>query len=54
MIGLNTDTQSEITIKRGDRVAQLVIQEVPVVELLEVNELDETERSSGGFGSTGK
>ena len=54
VIGLNTDTQSEITIKRGDRVAQLVIQEVPVVELLEVNELDETERSSGGFGSTGK
>lgn len=46
VIGLNTDTQSEITIKRGDRVAQLVIQEVPVVELLEVNELDETERSS--------
>lgn len=54
VIGLNTDTQSEIVIKRGDRVAQLVIQEVPVVELLEVNELDETERSSGGFGSTGK
>lgn len=54
VIGLNTDTQREITIKRGDRVAQLVIQEVPVVELLEVNELDETERSSGGFGSTGK
>lgn len=54
VIGLNTDTQSEIIIKRGDRVAQLVIQEVPIVELLEVNELDETERSSGGFGSTGK
>lgn len=54
VIGLNTDTQSEITIKRGDRVAQLVIQEVPVVELLEVSELDETERSSSGFGSTGK
>lgn len=54
VIGLNTDTQSKIAIKRGDRVAQLVIQEVPVVELLEVNELDETERSSGGFGSTGK
>jgi len=35
-------------------VAQLVIQEVPIVELLEVEELDETERSAGGFGSTGK
>ncbi len=54
VIGLNTDTQNEISIKRGDRVAQLVIQEVPVVELLEVTELDETERSTGGFGSTGK
>ena len=39
---------------RGDRVAHLVIQEVPIVELLEVEELDETERSAGGFGSTGK
>lgn len=54
VIGLNTDTQNEIVIARGDRVAQLVIQEVPVVELLEVDELDETERSSGGFGSSGK
>lgn len=54
VIGLNTDAHSQIDIKRGDRVAQLVIQEVPIVELLEVDELDETERSAGGFGSTGK
>lgn len=54
VIGLNTDARDVISIKRGDRVAQLVIQEVPIVELLEVTELDETERSSGGFGSTGK
>ena len=54
VIGLNTDAHNAINIKRGDRVAQLVIQEVPIVELLEVVELDETERSAGGFGSTGK
>lgn len=54
VIGLNTDAHNTINIKRGDRVAQLVIQEVPIVELLEVEELDETERSAGGFGSTGK
>lgn len=54
VISLNTDAHDVINIKRGDRVAQLVIQEVPIVELLEVAELDETERSAGGFGSTGK
>ena len=54
VIGINTDAHNTINIKRGDRVAQLVIQEVPIVELLEVEELDETERSAGGFGSTGK
>lgn len=54
VIGLNTDKSNAIHIKRGDRVAQLVIQEVPFVELVEVDELDETTRSDGGFGSSGK
>ncbi len=54
VIGINTDKETPICIKRGDRVAQLVIQEVPVVTIQEVEELDETERSTGGFGSTGK
>ena len=49
-----TDARNTIHLQRGDRVAQLVIQEGPIVELLEVEELDETERSAGGFGSTGK
>lgn len=40
-------------IKRGDRVAQLVIKEVIRAELLEAEELDETVRSEGGFGHTG-
>ena len=54
VIAINTDTHSVLHIERGERLAQLVIQEVPVVELVEVEELDDTERSAGGFGSTGK
>lgn len=38
----------------GDRVAQIIIQEVPLVQFVEVEELSETERGSGGHGSTGK
>lgn len=54
VIAINTDDAQTIEIARGDRIAQLVIQEVPTVTLVEVEELDETERSTGGFGSTGK
>ena len=40
-------------IRRGDRVAQLVLTPVVRAEWLEVSELDETARGAGGFGSTG-
>jgi dUTP pyrophosphatase len=40
-------------IKKGDRIAQLVIAKVPEVEILEVSDLDATDRGEGGFGSTG-
>ncbi|MGN0077373.1 MAG: dUTP diphosphatase [Coriobacteriales bacterium] len=53
IIALNTDKDQPITIKRGDRIAQLVIQEVPVVELVEVDELSSSERADTGFGSSG-
>ena len=43
----------EITIHKGDRVAQLVIIPIAIVDLLEVDDLDSTERGSGGFGSSG-
>ena len=46
--------QEKVEIKRGDRIAQLVIAKVEQATLLEVVELDETERGAGGFGSTGK
>lgn len=41
-------------IKRGDRIAQMVIAELPEVELELAPELTETDRGTGGFGSTGK
>src|SRR5690554_5594769 len=40
-------------IRRGDRIAQMVFAAVPDLALVEVDELEETERGSGGFGSTG-
>ena len=43
----------EIAIERGDRIAQLVVQRVERAELVEVEELPDSARGSGGFGSTG-
>lgn len=42
------------TIKRGDRIAQMVICKLPEIDLVEATELSETDRGSGGFGSSGK
>ncbi|WP_398478388.1 dUTP diphosphatase [Tardiphaga sp.] len=42
------------TIKRGERIAQMVIAKVEQAELVTVTALGETERGSGGFGSTGR
>lgn len=50
---INLDPHNPIHIERGERIAQLVIQKVPVIELEEVDELDETDRGCGGFGSSG-
>ncbi|HIU24200.1 MAG TPA: dUTP diphosphatase [Candidatus Coprovicinus avistercoris] len=50
---VNLDNEKPIHIERGERIAQLVIQRVPIVNLIEVDELDETDRGSGGFGSSG-
>lgn len=50
---INLDPKHDIHVERGERIAQLVIQRVPVVTLREVDELDETDRGTGGFGSSG-
>jgi len=54
VILVNMDTKNSISIKRGDRVAQLVIQRVENVQIVPVDALPGTERGTGGFGSTGK
>lgn len=43
-----------IRIKRGDKIAQLVIQKLPEIKLVEANELKESDRGINGFGSTDK
>ena len=52
-IMINHDTKEAITFKKGDRIAQLVIQKVERAEFVEVQELPGSGRGSGGFGSTG-
>ncbi len=52
VIVLNTGTEP-FTIRRGDRIAQLVIAPVTQAEWCEVEDLDETARGTGGFGHTG-
>jgi len=49
---LNTGNMP-VTIDNGDRIAQILFQEVPKFKLTEVKELNETDRNSGGFGSSG-
>lgn len=50
---INLDPATPIELKRGDRIAQLVIQQVELADFVEVDELDYTERGTGGHGSTG-
>lgn len=55
-IGVMAFNQSgeAISFAKGDRVAQMVILPYPKVEFVEVDELSDTERGTGGYGSTGK
>ena len=54
IILINHDLHEPFEIKKGDRIAQLVIQKVERAEFVEVDSLPGTHRSDGGFGSTGK
>ena len=45
---------NDYTIFRGDRIAQLIILPIVMADVVEVDELSETERGAGGYGSTGK
>src|SRR5680860_1360972 len=54
VILVNLDPDQAVTLHRGDRIAQLVIQPVTAVAVREVGDLDRTTRGEGGFGSTGR
>jgi dUTP pyrophosphatase len=51
---INHDKSESVSFKRGDRIAQLVIQKVERAEFVEVRELPGSGRGSSGFGSTGR
>lgn len=53
IVSLHNHSKEERTVNAGDRIAQLVVLPYVPVDLTEVEELDDTERGSAGFGSTG-
>ena len=54
VIVVNLDPRSPIDIRRGDKIAQLVVQPVATVDPVIVDELPPSDRGEGGFGSTGR
>ncbi len=50
---INHDRSESISFKKGDRIAQLVIQKVERADFIELSQLPGSGRGSGGFGSTG-
>ena len=50
---VNTDTTTPVVLRRGDRIAQLVVQRVSRARFVEVQRLPGSVRGTGGFGSTG-
>lgn len=54
IVALHNDTDSPQTIENCERIAQLVIMPFLSADFVEADELNDTERGNGGFGSTGK
>ncbi len=54
VVGLVNHGPQAFTIQPGDRIAQMVIVPVVLPQIMQVEELDETQRGAGGLGSTGK
>ena len=54
LVGLQNSGREDYTIQPGDRIAQLMIAPVVQAQISMVEELDQTARGTGGFGSTGK
>ncbi|MBQ3890682.1 MAG: dUTP diphosphatase [Lachnospiraceae bacterium] len=54
VVKMYNDTDNAHTFERGDKLTQLVILPIPMVELTLADSLEETARGDGGFGSSGK
>jgi dUTP pyrophosphatase len=54
LVGMFNTGKEPYTFKKGEKVAQMIIQRKEVVQIEEVDELDDTQRSNKGFGSSGK
>jgi len=54
MVCLYNTSDEDVEIKHGDRIAQMIFQEVPVISLQLREKLGSSQRGSNGFGSTGK
>ena len=52
-VGLINHSKVDFTVQRGDRIAQMAIMEVLKPQIVVADELSDTDRASGGFGSTG-
>ena len=53
IVGLRNSSDTPFTIRDGDRIAQMVVAKCELPEIILCDNLDETERGKGGFGSTG-
>jgi dUTP pyrophosphatase len=47
-------SKENLTVKRGDRIAQMIVNKIERIEFEEVKDLPDSNRSAGGFGHTGK
>jgi len=51
---LKNTNLKKVVVKKGDKIAQAILLETPVAKIIEVNELNKTERGNKGYGSSGK
>ncbi|HAW60054.1 MAG TPA: dUTP diphosphatase [Actinobacteria bacterium] len=54
VILINLSMEKDFKVRRGDKIAQLVIQRIETIDFETVDELDNTRRGNGGFGSSGR
>lgn len=54
IVALHNDSNEIMTVQAGERIAQLVILPYQDIDFKEVDELSDTDRGSGGFGSSGE